>query len=137
MIAANPSQQPIVAVSTDSIAEFIDDLTADTRQFDGRDRRSEKRYPIAVPVTMIPIDESGLHIGAGRTGITHNISESSIAIYLTAPFNGDYVLLTLERPDRTAFRLVAQVTHRRMIGPLWEIVGRFVVAQDDAVSVEF
>ena len=126
MRTAYPTQQQIVAVSSDSIAEFIDDLTSDTQDFDGRDRRSEKQYLIAVPVALIPIDGSGLQLGAGRTGVTRNIPESSIAIYLTAAFDGDFVLLTFERPENKAFSLVAQVTRRRRIGPYWEIVGRFV-----------
>jgi hypothetical protein len=116
MKTVDPGHEQIVAVSKNLIAEFIDDLTAETRRSDGRDRRSEKRYPVAVPVTAIPIEDFGLHMGAAHTGVTHNISESSIAIYLTARLDGDYVLLAFERPDRKEFRLVAQITHRRRIG---------------------
>jgi hypothetical protein len=115
-----------VLSSSEDIAKFVMDLTADVRNAQGDERRPELRgYSILVPVFVTPFDAAGQRVGERFLAVTRDISAIGGAILHSSNVAGQYLLLEFHLPGDREFRLVLEILRVREVGPLWELAGRF------------
>jgi len=91
----------------------------------GKDNRVSARYPVAIPVTVVPIDESGEPIERPFTAMSRDISTSGICILHTRPTNAKQLIIILTIPGKPPAKLNVDVVRCRAIGRFYEIAAKF------------
>jgi len=118
-----PTSQVLDSVK--GLEEFVQQLTADTRHFDGAERRAERRFPICIACAATPCDAAGNPRGSRFAAVTRDISLSGISLLCTAEIADRQLLLEFEGPGRDGFQIAMEVLRCRPLGPFWEVGGRF------------
>jgi hypothetical protein len=125
MDPSNSSSFHDLLTSPDEIANFVMDLTADVRNSQSQERRTEPLYAMMVPVFATPFDATGHRVGERFLAVTRDISAIGGAILHSANVPGQYLLLEFNLPGGREFRVALEILRVRQIGPLWELTGRF------------
>jgi hypothetical protein len=118
-----PTKGSVLATAYE-LVEFIQNIAIDP--YDGTNRRSEPRYPIAIPVRAEPVDNNGKRFGQTVPGVTRDVSLTGISILLTRQTRAKHLLLELANGSHKPVHAILDVLRERPIGPLWEVAGQFL-----------
>ena len=113
-----------VLTSADELVEFIQNAAIDP--FAGDERRSQPRYPLALPVQARPVDHAGKLAGAAVAGVTRDVSMAGISVLLVAPTRAEHLLLEMTDNARQPVHAILEVLRERPLGPFWEVAGQFL-----------
>jgi hypothetical protein len=113
-----------VLTSADELVEFIQSAAIDP--FEGDERRSVPRYPLALPVQARPVDHAGKLAGSPVAGVTRDVSLAGMSVLLVSPSGAEYLLLEMTGTGRQPVHAVLEVLRERPLGPFWEVAGQFL-----------
>ena len=92
------------------------------------DQRVDLRYPVCIPIEVIPCSDQGERSGEPFATITSDVSAGGIAFLHPAPVTGRYVVIRFPQARRHFDQcVVVEVRYCRELGPLWKTGGRFLV----------
>ena len=77
------------------LVAFVEKEIRRARPYGGLERRSDKRYLVAMPVVVQPVDEQSNAIGLPFVAVTRDISASGIGLVHTKPIEQGMVALRL------------------------------------------
>ena len=90
------------------------------------DQRQEDRYPLVLPVPVLPLD-SNLHpSGSLCTMQTRDISTSGVGLAHAEPVSATHLAVQLPGAGGSPIQTVVQVTHCSPVDNVWYIGGVFV-----------
>jgi len=115
-----------LSLPAEDVSRLVQDLVTKQQKYQGDERRSATRYPLACPVVAVPIDDHE-HPGEPFAAITRDISSRGISIYHTRPVHEPYLAIqwTIEEGER--LRVLVEVVRCRPVGPFfYEIGGSFI-----------
>jgi hypothetical protein len=97
--------------------------------YKGLERRSDKRYLMAMPVLVQPVDEHSCSIGAPFAAMTRDISPTGIGLIHTEPIEHETLALRMTLADEDV-RLLATVLWCKALGPFYYVGANFVSKLD-------
>jgi len=116
---------PVLRQPPAELVAFVERHIRDAQPYDGEERRSERRYLMALPVTAQPVDEQYVAIGAPFAVVTRDISPKGIGLVHSEPI--DQTLLALQMSIAAEeVNLVADVRWCTAFGPFYYFGGEFV-----------
>ncbi|MGE3314309.1 MAG: PilZ domain-containing protein [Planctomycetaceae bacterium] len=98
----------------------------------GQNLRSAQRFPIAIPVPVVPIGADGVPVERPFTAVSRDISTSGICLQYTRPTNAKQLVIVLNVPGTKPTRLLVEVVRCRAIGRFYEIAAKFSSRVTDA-----
>ena len=96
-----------------------------TRRIPG-ERRSQERYPLAMVVDFVPLDESQSPCGRPRKGITRDLSQNGIGMFSEAPVNAPFLRVKLPPRNGRRAEVLVKVLRCERRDFLFDIGGRIV-----------
>ncbi len=112
-----------------SMVSFVRRQVRDLRLYGVKERRSESRELLVVPVVVQPVDAEFGAIGGRFTVLSRDLSPSGIGLVHTCPIDHRLLALEMEVADELVF-LVVEVVWCRPLGP-FEYIGTRLVAKLD------
>jgi hypothetical protein len=97
-----------------------------SRKYGGDDVRRQKRYPVAAPVTIVPLGPDFRVIGKPALAMTTNISSGGAALVHTMPLTEPYLALDFANSGVKLSPAILKVTRVRQLAMAYEIAGRLV-----------
>lgn len=119
-----PGAEPVASSNADGTLDAILRKLEETAQ-PGKNNRSAKRYSIAIPVPVVPIDENGTPIDRSFTALSRDISTSGICLQHTRATNAKKLIVVLSIPGTKPASLIVEVVRCRAIGRFYEIAAKF------------
>jgi len=116
---------PVLRQPPAELVSFVERHIRDAQPYAGKERRSEGRYLMVLPVTAQPVDEQYVAIGAPFAVVTRDISPKGIGLVHTEPIDRTLLALQMSLADEEV-NLVAEVQWCRAFGPFYYIGARFV-----------
>jgi hypothetical protein len=110
----------------DQTGDFVQRLVHDKTFFPGPERRRSPRYPLAVSVSAIPLDDRLQRAGQPFDAVTRDISATGVSIISQTRCENKYLSLLLVNSSTDYLEIVIRVVRYRMVGPMHEIAGRFI-----------
>jgi hypothetical protein len=120
------------SMSGNEAAEFVRRLVHDKTHYNGPERRRCPRYPLVVPVSVMPLDEQFRPAGSLYRAVTRNISATGVSIISQTRLQADYLSLLLVNSSADYLEVVVRVARTAMIGPMFEFAGPFVAIPERA-----
>lgn len=120
----NPATATSTSSNLDGTLDAILQKLEETGQ-PGKNTRSAKRYSIAIPVPVVPIDENGIPIERSFTALSRDISTSGICLQHTRATNAKQLIIVLSIPGTKPAKLIVEVVRCRAIGRFYEIAAKF------------
>ena len=115
-----------LALPGEEVSRLVEELINKQQKYQGDERRSATRYPLACPVVAVPIDEQEKP-GEAFAAITRDISSQGISIYHTRPIHEPYLAIQWTVDEGEQLRVLVEVVRCRPVGPFfYEIGGSFV-----------
>jgi hypothetical protein len=96
------------------------------KQYGGVDARREKRYPVAAPVTIVPLGPDFRVVGKPFRAMTTNISSSGSALIHSGPILEPFLALDFAAAGVKLSPAILQVLRVRQLALASEIAGRLV-----------
>jgi PilZ domain len=113
------SRTEIIALLREALDEIQGDYVADQRTY--------QRYPVCVPVEVIPYNLRGQRTGEPIAAATKDVSASGMALLFTESVQDRLLVVSFPQSKQHADQgIILQVVRCRQVGPLWEIGGRFL-----------
>lgn len=106
------------------LVSFVERQIRDARSYVGLERRSERRYLMAVPLWVQPVDGQFKAIGPPFAAVTRDISPKGIGLVHTQPIDPQLLALRMSLADEEVI-LAAEVVWCRPLGPFYYIGGEF------------
>ena len=107
------------------VIAFVERQIRKARPYKGLERRSDKRYLVATPVWVQPVDAQSNPIGEPFAAVTRDISLEGIGLVHTKPIECDTVALRFSWEGREVER-VAALLWCRALGPFYYAGANFV-----------
>jgi hypothetical protein len=107
------------------LVAFVKRQIRDARVLGGKDRRSEERHLMLVPVLVQPVDEQFSSIGESFAVATRDISHKGIGLVHSQPIHHPLVSLRMSLAD-VEVNVVARVVWCKELGPYYYIGCEFV-----------
>ena len=104
--------------------EYVQEIRA-PRRAEG-ERRSQPRYPLAMVVDYIPLDESQSPCGRPRKGITRDLSRDGIGMFSEAPVSAPFIRVKLPPRNGRRAELLVKVLRCERLDFLFDLGGRIV-----------
>ena len=120
------------------IVEFVQRLISQYTQ-DGRfagdnERRSEQRFPIALPVMVRPIGDDLQSAGEPFMAVTKDISTRGIGLLHYEPISSKFLAIRLTDRDGLKLTGAIEVLRCRPVGQFFEVGGKFVTKLYDGLE---
>lgn len=96
------------------------------KQYGGVDARREKRYPVAAPVTIVPLGPDFRVVGKPFRAMTTNISSGGSALIHSSPILEPFLALDFAAAGVKLSPAILEVTRIRQLALASEIAGRLV-----------
>jgi len=90
------------------------------------DRRRHKRYPITVPVVVLPLASDFRVVGDAEKMTTANISLGGAALLYTRYINCPYLAIDFTSGGIEQLQVILKVLRYRSLGPVYDIGGEFI-----------
>jgi hypothetical protein len=100
--------------------------------FSGPDRRRHKRYPVTVPVIVLPLAADFRINGEPVQMTTANVSLGGAAFIHTRFIDVPYLAIDFTLAGLELLQVVLQVLRVRNIGPVYEVAGQFISSVSQA-----
>ena len=94
------------------------------------ERRGMVRFPIAVPVLVMPLDENYQPVGPAFEAVTRDLSAGGMALLHTRAVNAKFLALEIEIPQKGRRTMILEVLRCRPSRRFYEIAGKFVARVD-------
>jgi hypothetical protein len=121
--------------SKDEIVRLIREVVQEVREKCAEDRRADTRCPICVPVEVTVCNPQSHRNRWASTMVSKDVSATGMSILHTASVRDHLLMVSFPQSKQHAeHRLILEVTHRRPVGPLWEIGGRFVTESESGAN---
>jgi hypothetical protein len=104
--------------------EYVQEIRS-PRRAEG-ERRSQQRYPLAMMVDYIPLDESLSPCGRPRKGITRDLSRDGIGMFSEAPVSAPFARVKLPPRNGRRAELLVKVLRCERLDFLFDVGGRIV-----------
>ena len=124
MINSTDNSNQIVC-STDEISQFIDSIDGKVQSFEGVERRSWRRYVVAIPTLVFRLDDQDKTCGAPMRAVTRDISVGGISIIHSEPIQDERLKLRLFSPSGKTIQAFVDVRRCQPMGNYFEIAGEF------------
>jgi predicted RNA-binding Zn-ribbon protein involved in translation (DUF1610 family) len=95
------------------------------RQYNGREARRQKRFPVAAPVTVVPLGADFRVAGQPARVMTINVSGGGAAIVHARRIVEPYLAIDFSASGVELLPAVLQVTRVRTLASAFEVAGRF------------
>jgi hypothetical protein len=112
------------AIPPETVQRLIKPLAS--TEYQGPDRRREKRYPVTLPVVAVPLAADFRIDGEPAQMLTANISLGGAALIHTRFIDADYLALDFTGAGSESLQVVLKVLRVRSLGLVYEISGEFV-----------
>ena len=116
---------PVLRQAPAELVSFVERHIRDAQPYADKERRSERRYLMVLPVTAQPVDQQYVAIGAPLAVVTRDISPKGIGLVHTEPIDRTLLALQMSLADEEV-NLVADVHWCRALGPFYYFGGEFV-----------
>lgn len=93
--------------------------------YKGDERRREQRYPMMLPVLLVPVDENNQSIGETIEVITRDIASSTIGLFHVERIEHKRLAIHMKLAD-TEVNLAVEVTWEGPLGPFRGLAGRYL-----------
>jgi PilZ domain len=120
------------SMTADEAGQFVQRLVHDKTHYSGPERRHSPRYPLVVPVSVMPLDEQFRPAGTLYRAVTRNISGSGVSILSHTRFQAKYLSLLLVNSSADYLEVIVHVARYNMVGPMHEYAGPFVAVPERA-----
>ncbi len=120
------------SMTADEAGQFVQRLVHDKTHYRGPERRRCPRYPLVVPVSVMPLDEQFHPTGTLYRAVTRNISASGVSILSQTQFQAKHLSLLLVNSSADYLEVVVRVARCGRIGPMHEFAGPFVAVPERA-----
>ena len=128
VIVAMPASKIDPAIAPQPPAEviaFVERQIRKARPYKGLERRSDKRYLVATPVWVQPVDAQSNPIGEPFAAVTRDISLEGMGLVHTKPIECDTVALRFSGEGKEVER-VAAILWCKALGPFYYVGANFV-----------
>ncbi len=112
------------------LVSFVERQVRNARTYAGVERRSDKRYMMAIPVLVQPVDEQSNAVGVPFAAVTRDISPRGIGLAHTEPIVHGLLALRMTLAGEEV-NLVAEVQWCRALGPFYYVGAKFVSKLED------
>jgi hypothetical protein len=116
---------PTKLIDLEEFLDFVHELRA-ARGVAGIDRRGEPRYPLAVVVEFIPLDDFYRDCGPARKAVTRDLSEAGIGFFCESPIDAAFLRVKLPSQGERHAELIVKVLRCERRDFLFDIGGRIV-----------
>jgi len=97
-----------------------------TRSFNGQEARSQKRFPVAAPVTVVPLGADLRVAGQAARVMTINVSGGGAALVHARRIVEPFLAVDFAASGVDLLPAVLQVTRVRRLATAYEVAGRFL-----------
>ena len=111
---------------TSQVGEFVDRLIHDKMHYRGPERRRCPRYPLAVSVSAIPLENQLQPAGSPFNALTRDLSASGLSMISDTRCEAKYLSLLLVNSPSDYLDVVIRVVRFRVVGPMYEYAGPFI-----------
>lgn len=120
---------PVAPGPPDELVSFVERQIRNARPYAGVERRSDKRYLMAMPILVQPLDEQSNAVAVPFTAMTRDISPRGIGLVHTEPIEHGMLALRMSLAGEQV-NLVAEVRWCRAFGPFYYVGAHFVSKLD-------
>jgi hypothetical protein len=96
-----------------------------SRTYNGREARRQKRFPVAAPITVVPLGADFRVSGQPARVMTINVSGGGVAIVHTRRIVEPYLAIDFSASGVDLLPAVMQVTRVRTLASAFEVAGKF------------
>jgi hypothetical protein len=114
------------SMSGNEAAEFVHRLVHDKTHYSGPERRRCPRYPLAVSVSAIPLDNHLQPAASPFDALTRDISASGLSMISDTRSEAKYFSLLLVNSPSDYLDVVIRVVRFRVVCPMYEYAGPFI-----------
>lgn len=111
-------------IAQEDVRRLVQCLAA--RTHNGPEVRKQKRYPVAAPVTVVPLDANFRVAGQPAKVMTINVSGGGAALVHPRPVAEPYLAIDFASSGVELLPAVLKVTRVRRLAAAHEVAGRFV-----------
>jgi len=124
MLLDDERSSGFIETSAEQIESFVQQMA---REYflDVRDRRSEPRYHITVPVIAQRVGDDNDLVGPQVRAVTRDLSTGGIGLICQDPLDGK-LIIRLASPSGTELNTLAQVLRCEANGYYFDVGGKFV-----------
>jgi len=97
-----------------------------SRTYNGREARRQKRFPVAAPITVVPLGADFRVAGQPARVMTLNVSGGGAAIVHTRRIVEPYLAIDFAASGVELLPAVMHVTRVRTLASAFEVAGRFI-----------
>lgn len=105
---------PLWQPASDAV-KFVAKLSLEISKAD--ERRAERRVPIAVPISIQPLNENLSPTGDDISGITRDMSRSGIGVFHSAPVDSEFVQVVATSTTGDVVSAVGRMIYSNKVGP--------------------
>ena len=110
----------------EAIAQFVQRMIRNAKYYEGPERRLERRYALAIPMAVVPLDNAFQRAGDMFVAVSRDISTRSAAMFHTRKVTTRHLAVELTVPCGEKLRVVLEVLRCRPVGMFYQIAGQFV-----------
>jgi hypothetical protein len=114
----------------EAIAQFVKKVVSGMKA--ERERRGNLRYPLAVPVVALPMDQRLRPVDEPFAAMTRNISQSGLCLVHTRAVRAELLAVELSSLKRDTMQMVMRILRCRVTNRFYEIAGAFLVRMASA-----
>ena len=97
-----------------------------SRSFNGKEIRRQKRFPVAAPITVVPLSADFRVAGQPARVMTLNVSGGGVAVVHTRRIAEPLLAIDFSASGVELLPAVMQVTRVRTLASAFEVAGKFV-----------
>ena len=124
-------EAPVALEPPAELVSFVERQVRNARTYAGVERRSDKRYLMAIPVLVRPVDEQSNAVGVPFAAMTRDISPRGIGLAHTEPIEQGLLALRMTLAGEEV-NLVAEVQWCKGLGPFYYVGAKFVSRLEDS-----
>lgn len=111
------------------LVSFVERLIRDTKPFHRAERRSHRRYLMAVPISAQPVDDQGNPLGPAFSAMTRDISPIAIGLIHTERIEDQRLAIQLSLAGERV-NLLTEIQHCSAMGPYYHIGAKLLSKLD-------
>lgn len=109
----------------DSLIDYLHDMQA-VRPDGGIERRAEERYPLAVVVDYVPLDQSQRPCGPAENAVTRDLSRSGIGLFTERAISAEFLRVRIRAWAGRRAELLVEVLRCAPLDFVYDVGGRIL-----------
>lgn len=109
----------------DGLIDYLHEMQA-VRPCEGVERRAEERYPLAVVVEYVPLDQLQRPCGAAGTAVTRDLSRSGIGLFTEREVSTEFLRVRIAAWAGRRAELLVQVLRCEPRDFMYDVGGRIL-----------